>query len=225
MSTLTPDHWLEVSPYLDEVLELDPEKRAAWLLSLREKDARLASMVQALLDDQQRLTEEGFLERSPLSAGAGLAGQKVGAYTLVSQIGQGGMGSVWLAQRSDGRFERQAAVKFIAIALTGTATEERFKREGRILGRLTHPHIAGLLDAGISPDGSPYLILEYVDGVAIDQYCDERKLDVDARVKLFLDVLGAVSEAHANLIVHRDIKPSNVLVRKDGQVKDRKSVV
>jgi serine/threonine-protein kinase len=219
MSTLTPDQWLEVSPYLDEVLELDAEKRPAWLLSLREKDARLASMLQALLDDQQRLTEEEFLERSPLRAGAALVGQKVGAYTLVSQIGHGGMGSVWLARRSDGRFERQAAVKFIAIALTSRATEERFKREGSILGRLIHPHIAGLLDAGISPDGSPYLILEYVDGVAIDQYCHERKLDLDARVKLFLDVLGAVAEAHANLIVHRDIKPSNVLVRNDGQVK------
>jgi serine/threonine-protein kinase len=129
------------------------------------------------------------------------------------------MGSVWLAQRSDGRFERQAAVKFVSIALTSRATEERFQREGRILGRLTHPHVAELLDAGISADGSPYLILEYVDGVAIDQYCDEHKLDVDARVKLFLGVLSAVAEAHANLIVHRDIKPSNVLVRKDGQVK------
>ena len=149
----------------------------------------------------------------------GPIGQNVGAYTLVSQIGQGGMGSVWLARRSDGRFERQAAVKFVNIALTGRATEERFKREGSILGRLTHPHIAGLLDAGISPDGSPYLILEYVDGVAIDQYCDQHMLDVDARVKLFLDVLSAVAEAHAHLIVHRDIKPSNVLVRNDGQVK------
>lgn len=219
MSTLTPDQWQQVSPYLDEVLEIAPEQRAAWLLSLGQKDARLASILQALLDEQQQLEREGFLERSPLHAGAGLAGQHVGAYTLVSQIGQGGMGSVWLAQRHDGRFERQAAVKFISIALAGGATEERFKREGSILGRLTHPHIAELLDAGISADGSPYLILEYVDGVAIDQYCDEHKLDVDARVKLFLDVLGAVAEAHAHLIVHRDIKPSNVLVRNDGQVK------
>jgi len=176
-------------------------------------------MVQALLEEQQQLKQEGFLERSPLPAGAGLAGQKVGSYSLVSQIGQGGMGTVWLAQRSDGRFERQAAVKFVNIALTGRGTEERFIREGSILGRLTHPHIAALLDAGIYADGSPYLILEYVDGMAIDQYCDEHKLDVDARIKLFLDVLGAVAEAHTNLIVHRDIKPSNVLVRNDGQVK------
>jgi serine/threonine protein kinase/tetratricopeptide (TPR) repeat protein len=219
MSTLTPDQWQEVSPYLDEVLELAPEQRAGWLLSLSKKDARLAYMVETLLDEQRQLKDEGFLERLPIAAGARLVGQKVGAYTLISQIGQGGMGTVWLAQRSDGRFERQAAVKFVSIALTSRVTEERFRREGSILGRLTHPHIAELLDAGISADGNPYLVLEYVDGVAIDVYGDEHKLDVDARIKLFLDVLSAVAEAHANLIVHRDIKPSNVLVRKDGQVK------
>jgi serine/threonine protein kinase len=219
MRTLTRDQWREVSPYLDEVLEIDPEQRAEWLISLAKRDARLASMVQMLLDEQLQLKQEGFLERSPLRAGADLRGEKVGAYTLVSQIGRGGMGTVWLAQRSDGRFERQAAVKLVSVALAGRTTEERFIREGSIVGRLTHPHIAELFDAGISADGSRFLILEYVDGLAIDEYCDERKLDVDARIKLFLDVLSAVAEAHANLIVHRDIKPSNVLVRKDGQVK------
>ena len=135
MSTLTPDQWQEVSPYLDEVLEIDPENRAAWLRSLGERDARLASMVQSLLDDQQQLEQKGFLERSVLTAGARLIGQRIGAYTLVSQIGQGGMGSVWLARRSDGRFERKAAVKLINFALTSPATEQRFKREGTILGR------------------------------------------------------------------------------------------
>jgi serine/threonine protein kinase len=219
MSTFSPDQWQEVSPYLDEALELFPEQRSAWLLSLSKKDARLAFTLQTLLDEHQQLNQEGFLERSPLPAGARLVGQKVGSYTLVSQLGQGGMGVVWLAQRSDGRFERQAAVKFVNIALSNRETEERFKREGSILGQLTHPHIAALLDAGISADGAPYLILEYVDGTGIDQYCDEHKLDVDARIRLFLDVLSAVAEAHANLIVHRDIKPSNVLVRKDGQAK------
>jgi serine/threonine protein kinase/tetratricopeptide (TPR) repeat protein len=219
MHTLTPDQWQEVSPYLDEALEIAPEERAAWLLSLRTRDARIAAMVQALLAEQLQLKQEAFLERSPLRIIADLAGQKVGAYTLVSQIGQGGMGSVWLAKRSDGRFERQAAVKFVSTVLTGRTTEERFIREGTILGRLTHPHIAELFDAGISADGSRYLILEYVDGVAIDKYCDQHKLDIDARIKLFLDVLSAVAEAHSNLIVHRDIKPSNVLVRNDGQVK------
>jgi serine/threonine protein kinase/tetratricopeptide (TPR) repeat protein len=219
VTKFTPDQWQQISPYLDEALEMATEERSQWLFSLREKDAHLASLLQGVLDEQQGLTEEGFLEESPLPSPVGLAGQTIGAYTLVSQIGQGGMGSVWLAKRSDGRFERQAAVKFVSIALAGRAAEERFKREGNVLGRLTHPHIAELLDAGVSSTGQPYLILEYVDGAAIDLYCDERRLDIDGRILLFLDVLAAVSHAHANLIVHRDIKPSNVLVSKDGEVK------
>jgi len=197
------------------------DARAAWLSSLGEQDPALAAQLGALLDEHRLLAQEGFLEngRFALPNSTGLAGQTLGPYTLISQIGQGGMGSVWLARRSDGRFERQAAVKFVSIALAGRATEERFKREGSILGRLTHPHIADLLDAGISSDGQPYLILEYVDGTTIDQYCDQHKLDLEARVRLFLDVLSAVAHAHANLIVHRDIKPSNVLVTTGGEVK------
>jgi len=152
-------------------------------------------------------------------AQAGLAGRQIGAYTLVSHIGTGGMGTVWLAERSDGRFERKAAVKFLSLALAGPAGAERFKREGSIVGRLAHPHIAELIDAGVSPEGQPYLILEHVEGERIDEYCDRHRLDVEARVRLFLDALAAVAHAHANLIVHRDLKPSNVLVRNDAQVK------
>ena len=221
MSTLNPDQWQALSPYLDQGLAMTDDERVAWLSSLGEQDPALASQLAALLSEHRLLAQEGFLEntRFALPKATGLAGQKLGPYTLVSQIGQGGMGSVWLARRSDGRFERQAAVKFVNIALAGRATEERFKREGSILGRLTHPHIADLLDAGVSSDGQPYLILEYVDGEAIDQYCDEHKLNVEARVRLFLDVLAAVAHAHANLIVHRDLKPSNVLVTTSGEVK------
>jgi serine/threonine-protein kinase len=219
MKSLTPELWRHLSPYLDEALEMAPEERGPWLHGLREKDAVLASALEGLLEEQERLQNEGFLQNSPLRFSSGLAGQSVGAYTLLSQIGQGGMGSVWLARRSDGRFERQAAVKFISMALAGVAAEERFKREGSILGRLRHANIAELLDAGVSPGGQPYLILEYVDGIAIDQYCDQHKLEVDSRIRIFLDVLLAVAHAHANLIVHRDIKPSNVLVTKSGGVK------
>jgi serine/threonine protein kinase len=221
MSTLSPDQWQVLSPYLDRALAMTDDERGAWLSSLGEQDPALAAQLAALLSEHRALAQEGFLEnrRFALPNATGLAGQTLGPYTLISQIGQGGMGSVWLARRSDGRFERQAAVKFVNIALAGRATEERFKREGSILGRLTHPHIAELLDAGISSDGQPYLILEYVDGEAIDQYCDAHKLGVEARVRLFLDVLAAVAHAHANLVVHRDIKPSNVLVTTSGEVK------
>ena len=193
----------------------------AWLASLRAQDPSLAADLEAMLEEHRILCREGFLERSPMPplTAASLSGQSIGAYTLRSLIGQGGMGSVWLAERSDGRFEGRAAVKLLNASLVGRAGEERFRREGSILARLTHRHIAHLVDAGVSPAGQPYLVLEHVEGEPVDRYCDARKLPVDARVRLFLDVLAAVAHAHANLIVHRDLKPSNVLIRTDGEVK------
>jgi eukaryotic-like serine/threonine-protein kinase len=221
MPTLSPDEWQAISPYLDEALALSDEERDAFLRSLGEQSPTLLARLKELLDDHRALVQEGFLEKAQfgLPNSPGLAGQTLGPYTLMSQIGQGGMGSVWLAERSDGRFERQVAVKFLNLALMGKGGEERFKREGRILGRLAHERIAELLDAGVSPSGQPYLVLDYVAGEHIDAYCDEKKLDIEARIRLFLDVLVAVAHAHANLIVHRDLKPPNVLVSKDGQVK------
>lgn len=221
MPTPSSDHWQALSPYLDQALALGEEDRAAWRAALRERDPELCSRLDALLEEHRVLSEEGFLQGSPIAPAREprLAGRRIGAYTLVSPIGQGGMGSVWLAERSDGRFQRRAAVKFINLAIAGSVGEERFKREGSILGRLAHPHIAELYDAGVSTEGQPYLFLEHVDGEHIDQYCDMHGLDVQARVRLFLDVLAAIAHAHAHLIVHRDIKPSNVLVRNDGQIK------
>jgi len=221
MSTLSPDQWSALSPYLDKALTLSGEERTHWLKVVRAENPDLARQLQELLSEHQAAQLEAFLETSPitLSENPGLAGQTLGAYRLVSPIGQGGMGTVWLAERSDGRFQRKAAVKFLSTALIGSGGEERFKREGAILGRLAHPNIAELLDAGVSSAGHPYLVIEYVEGEPIDTSCDKRKLDLRGRVRLFLDVLGAVAHAHANLIVHRDIKPSNVLVSKDGQVK------
>jgi|HubBroStandDraft_4_1064222.scaffolds.fasta_scaffold00471_6 serine/threonine protein kinase len=221
MSTLNPGQWQEISPYLDHVLCLPEEERGRWLQSFRLEKPELAEVLQELLEEHRALSDEHFLERMPIRVANGLSllDQKIGAYSLISLIGQGGMGSVWLAERSDGRFERRVAVKFLSFAMTSGISAERFKREGKILGQLTHPHIAELMDAGVTPNGEPYLVLEYVEGLPIDQYCDQQKLEVDARVRLFLDVVSAVAHAHANLIVHRDIKPSNVLIRGDGQVK------
>jgi serine/threonine protein kinase/tetratricopeptide (TPR) repeat protein len=221
MPTLSPDEWQAISPYLDQALALSEDERAVWLRSLGEQSPTLVAQLTELLDDHRALVQEGFLEntRFTLPNPSGLAGQKLGPYTLISQIGQGGMGSVWLGERSDGRFERRVAVKFLNLSLMGKGGEERFKREGSILGRLAHERIAELLDAGVSPSGQPYLVLDYVQGEHIDRYCDEKKLDIEARIRLFLDVLAAVAHAHANLIVHRDLKPPNVLVNKDGQVK------
>ncbi|MEO8679912.1 MAG: serine/threonine-protein kinase [Vicinamibacterales bacterium] len=209
-----------MSGHLDRVLDLPPHAREASLVALRTEDPECADEVAALLDEHRRLTDEGFLDSSPIQRDEpSLAGVKVGAYQLVSRIGHGGMGTVWLASRSDGRFEGQAALKLLNAALIGRGGEERFKREGTILARLRHPHIAALVDAGVSSTGQPYLVLEYIDGRHIDRYCDEERLSVDARIRLFLDVQAAVCHAHANLIVHRDLKPSNVLVTRSGQVK------
>jgi serine/threonine-protein kinase len=221
MPTLSPKQWQVLGPYLDQALTLSGVERARWLESLRQGNPVLASQIQELLERDRAAENEGLLDNSPVRRpeAPALAGQIVGAYRLISAIGHGGMGTVWLAERNDGRFERKAAVKFLSIGLVGHGGEERFRREGAILARLANPNIAELLDAGVTPGGQPYLILEYVEGEPIDLYCDERKLDVRARIRLFLDVLAAVAHAHANLIVHRDIKPSNVLVNEDGHVK------
>jgi len=218
---LRPDRWRVLAPHLDRALELPDEERAAWLASLREEDPALAEDLAALLDRGLAVEREGFLEGSPAMPPPepSLAGQVLGDYTLCSLLGQGGMGSVWLAERSDGRYQGQAAAKLLNASLVGRDGEARFKREGSILARLRHPHIAHLIDAGVSAIGQPYLILERVDGAPIDRYCDERRLGIEARIRLFLDVLAAVSHAHANLVVHRDLKPSNILVATDGQVK------
>jgi tetratricopeptide (TPR) repeat protein len=220
MATLDPERWAAVSPYLDQVLELPEGERASWVAHLRHRLPAIAADLELLLEDHAAVSDERFLEDNlhpPLTAPA-LIGQKLGPYTLKSAIGHGGMGSVWLAERSDGRFERLAAVKLLNLALAAHG-ETRFRTEGRILARLTHPQIAQLLDAGVSPSGQPFLVLEHVDGQPIDEFCNTRGLDIQARIVLFLDVLAAVAHAHANLVVHRDLKPSNVLVTKDGQVK------
>jgi hypothetical protein len=129
------------------------------------------------------------------------------------------MGTVWLAHRSDGRFEGRAAIKLLNAALIGQPWEQRFIREGSLLARLQHPHIAHLIDAGIAPGGQPFLVLEHVEGARIDRYCEERALGIEGRVRLFLNVLDAVIHAHSSLIVHRDLKPSNILVTDAGVVK------
>ena len=129
------------------------------------------------------------------------------------------MGSVWRARRIDGRYEGTVAIKFVHAYWLGHASEERFRSEGRLLARLDHPNIARLIDAGVFEETQPYLVLEYVEGEPIDEYCQRQQLDVAARVALFQGVLAAVGHAHSHLIIHRDLKPSNILVTRDGAVK------
>ena len=153
MSSATPKRWQEISPYLDEALAMNAEQRAIWMAELQQRDPALAADLEALLEEHRALEQEKFLEQSVIgsSGEAALAGQKAGAYTLIAPIGHGGMSTVWMGERSDGRFQGRVAIKFLSMALSDSAGQSRFVREGNILGRFTHPHIAHLMDAGVSP--------------------------------------------------------------------------
>lgn len=219
MARATPELIAALDPLLDQALALPPEARPGWLDALRAGQPALAGELERLLDAEGELDRSGFLDRERAAPAPGLAGMRLGAWTIERPLGQGGMGTVWLARRSDGRFEGTAAVKLLHLALLDPAGAERFRREGMLLGRVNHPNIARLLDAGVTEGGQPYLLLEQVEGERIDRHCDARQLTPGERLRLFLDVLAAVGHAHANLIVHRDLKPSNILVTTDGTVK------
>ena len=218
---LNKDAWLKFSPLIDAAMDMDEPQRSVWLAQLELENPEAAAFIRSYFETREKAAQLGFLEGSvaPSEAGPSWIGKQVGPYTISALIGQGGMGHVWLALRSDGRFEGRFALKFLRAFLSQIGGTGRFLREGKLLARLTHPNIARLIDAGMSADGDPYLVLDYVDGVPIDQYCDSNSLSVAARLNLFLEVLAPVAHAHANLIVHRDIKPSNVLVTASGAVK------
>jgi eukaryotic-like serine/threonine-protein kinase len=210
--------WREALARFEGLLEKPPAERRRLLADLADTQPQLHSMLVSLLDADERADSGGFLDPSRLDRGALAPGAQLGPYRIETRIGAGGMGEVWRASRVDGLYQGHVAIKTLHPYFGGGALRERFLREALILGRLQHPGIARLLDAGVTDDGSVYLVLEYVLGSTIDAWCDEQKLDIDARLRLFLDVCAAVAHAHANLVVHRDIKPSNILVA-GGQVK------
>lgn len=212
--------WQRLSPWLDQVLDLPTGQRAAWLDELATRDAALAAELRGLLAGSAAGAGAQVLDdAAPSLAVSSWAGRRIGAYTLLEPLGEGGMGSVWLAERSDGRFEGRAAVKLLHAGLVQRALAERFRREGAILARLAHPHIARLVDAGLTDEGQPFLVLEHVAGERIDRWCDARRMALRDRIGLFAQVLQAVQHAHAQLVVHRDLKPANVMVDDAGAVK------
>ena len=223
MTRANPELLARLGTLLKQALELDPAEREAWLGRLRLDQPAHAAELEGLLAEEARLDAAGFLGGGAAEDSrpdvSGLQGRQLGAYTLERPLGQGGMGTVWLARRSDGRYEGRVAVKLLKLALLDPVGRERFHREGTLLARLSHPNIARLFDGGVTDAGQPYLVLEHVEGTRIDHYCDDHRLAPEARLRLFLEVLAAVSHAHANLIVHRDLKPSNILVTRDGTVK------
>jgi eukaryotic-like serine/threonine-protein kinase len=143
------------------------------------------------------------------------ADRRIGPYKLIRELGRGGMGTVWLAARADEQFEKRVALKVVR-ASDSEEVLRYFRRERQILAGLEHPNIARLLDGGTTDDGLPYFVMEHVEGVPIDRYCDERKLPVPERLRLFEAVCSAVQHAHRSLVVHRDLKPSNILVTSEG---------
>jgi dsDNA-binding SOS-regulon protein len=221
MAGIDKNRWTLLSPLLDELLDADEAVRSVRLAHIRDTDGDLADDLSALLHRQAVIEKERFLEgaAAPLPVEPVLAGGEIGNYTLERQLGRGGMGAVWLAHRSDGRYAGHAAVKFLNLSLLGPAGIDRFKSEGNALARLAHPNIARLIDAGVTAAGQPYLVLEYVEGQPIDRWCEAGALGVRARVRLLLQVLDAVAHAHGKLILHRDLKPPNILVTSGGQVK------
>ncbi len=219
---MTPETWRRITDLFHEALDLAPELRAAHLAALSPDDAPHRAAVEALLAAND--SDDAFLETPAAHIGPPHDDDvppppRLGPWSVGKEIGRGGMGAVYLVSRADAAYEQRAALKLVrADALTRDA-RRRFVTERQILARLSHTHIAHLLDGGTAPDGRPFLVLEYVDGLPISQYADQHGLSVEKRLRLFLEVTTAIAYAHRNLVVHSDIKPSNILVTADGSPK------
>lgn len=233
---MTPEGWLKVRDLLHSAMQLAPAERAAYLDHCCEDDASRKEL-RELLEAEQGLTTD-FLESLPqveasldrltvLAASKGefatsnepLVGRRVGSYRIVEEIGSGGMGEVYRAVRADDQFSKQVAIKLVRAGQDSKAVVQRFKNERQILAGLDHPNIARLLDGGETQTGLPYFVMELIEGLPIDRYCDNHKLAITDRLKLFRQVCCAVQYAHQHLIIHRDIKPGNILVTADGMPK------
>ncbi|MEP6495799.1 MAG: tetratricopeptide repeat protein [bacterium] len=212
----------QIESIFEEAIELAPAERPHWLAARCGADPRLRAEVEALIGGHERV--EGVLEHSVAAAASealkGIErGRRIGAYKVLRELGRGGMGVVYLAERDDGQYEQRVAVKLLRASPDADDLQRRFVAERQILASLRHRAIAGLLDGGVTDGRLPFLVMEYVDGVPITTYCDRQNLGIDARLRLFRDVCSAVHYAHQNLIIHRDIKPGNILVSPDGGVK------
>ena len=213
---MTPERWVRITDLLGTALDLPPESRTAFLADLHLSDGEIAGEVRSLLVEHERPGD--FLPDLPgAQPSSDLRGRIVGAYRLMRLLGSGGMGTVYLAERSDGAFAKHVAVKLLSPAFSHAS--DWFQRERELLARLDHPNIARLLDGGTTPDGWPYLVMEYLDGVPIDRYCEDRGLALDDRLQLLLQACSGLAHAHQRLVIHCDVKPANILVIGDGTVK------
>jgi eukaryotic-like serine/threonine-protein kinase len=228
-------NWKNVSHLIDEALELAPDERIRFLEKSCVGNPDLLTEAKEYLTYIEKAEEEQFLESdmraiSVLKSGietdsfpeAGkkpVQGYRVGPYKIKEPVGEGGMGMVYLAERTDGEFDQTVAIKFLRGGFFSPTMRNRFRREKHILAKLNHPNIAGILDGGITEDRTPYIILEYVKGIPVDEYCDRNILQMAERLELFLQICKAVQYAHSQLIIHRDLKPDNIFITDEGQVK------
>ena len=227
---MDPEAWKRVQGLVDEALDLTEADRRAFLETVGARSPELRRELDAFLAAEA--ASRGFLDApAPLHAAAltgalrdsswerePVEGRSVGPYRVLRELGRGGMGAVFLAERVDGGFDQRVALKLVRLGMESADVQARFRSERQILARLQHPHIARLLDGGLTDAGHPYFAMEYVDGRALGLYCDQAGLSIADRLRLFLQVCEAVEHAHRNLIVHRDLKPSNILVTAEGQV-------
>jgi serine/threonine-protein kinase len=222
--------WATLNRLLDEALDQPATELPRWLDALAPEHAPLKPRLRELLERTGAIETGAFLHTLPkfelapgdLAAAPGAGeqpGQEIGPYRLMRELGSGGMGVVWLAERTDGFINRPVALKLPHGAWKRAGLAERMAREREILATLAHPNIAHLYDAGVTPEGQPYLAIEFVEGERIDLYCRERQLDTRARLHLFSQVASAVAYAHGKLVVHRDLKPANILVNAEGQAR------
>jgi serine/threonine protein kinase/tetratricopeptide (TPR) repeat protein len=217
----TPDYLERLQDLFEQALEKEPDNREEFVRSAAGEDEQFRNEVLALLQAHQ--SGDGRIPQSivtrPTVESDAWIGKQVGAYEIVRLIGVGGMGAVYEGRRADDQFSKRVAIKFLHAHANGADAVRRFKAERQILASLDHPGIAALIDGGVTSDGQPYLMMEYIDGRPLTQWCDEQRLTIRERLPLFQQVAAAVQSAHQALVVHRDLKPGNILVTTEGRVK------
>lgn len=230
---MTTEEWNRIEEIVDNSLALPDEEQDEYIRTACENDDPLIHKVYEFLESvqkadlffnknsllKQKLEEEAATEQFLAEKQREMVGETIGAYTLTEQLGEGGMGAVYLGKRNDGQFDHSVAIKLIRNGVNRSEIHNRFIRERQILAGLNHENIARLYDGGMTADGIPYLIMEYVDGVPIDRYCDDHHFSVRQRLTLFKSVCKAAGYAHKNLVIHRDLKPENILITNNGTVK------
>lgn len=223
---MDPERWAEVKKLFNEALGRDAKQRAEFLDEACGHDKALRDEIASLLESHEPTSRTRLIDTLPDAADAravdlaeGITGQRLGPYQIMREIGRGGMATVYLATRADDQFRKRVAIKIVNSAPGGKEIVQRFRHERQTLAALDHPNIVRLLDGGSTEQGLPYLVMEYVEGVSIDEYCDSRRLAISERLQLFRIVCAAVQYAHQNLVIHRDLKPGNILVTSDGVTK------